>query len=118
MAEEATDGICPPEKDHRKASNPYLSRYGVDSWNQKVRDTPTMKAIVDIEVMVEHIFEESKAHFEGTVYKDNWFFYHDALSLMTAGETVEWMKFKGYYKHWILPQNALNIHIPYFKKVR
>ena len=114
----ALDEDVPAETDHRKATNPYFSRYGASLWKQKVLDTPTMKALVDIQALVEHIYNESKAHFQGTVYEDNWFFYHDALSLMTATETVEWMQREGYYKHWILPENDLNIHIPYFRKVR
>ena len=118
LAQAATEGSCGPDIDHRKATNPYFSRYGASLWKQKVLDTPTMKALVDIQALVEHIYNESKAHFQGTVYEDNWFFYHDALSLMTATETVEWMQSQGYYKHWILPENDLNININYFRKVR
>ena len=115
---EAIPGDPPLDTDHRNASNPYLSRYGVALWKQKVLETATMKALTNVRDLVKHIYEESKAHFQGTVYEDNWFFYHDALSLMTATETVEWMQSQGYYKHWVLPENDLNIHIPYFKKVR
>ena len=117
-ASQAIVGDCPPDKDHRKANNPYLSLYGVPFWRQKVLETPTMKVLLCIRDLVEHIYKETKAHFVGTVYEDNWFFYHDTLSLMTADETVQWMKDMGYYKHWILPENDLNTHIPYFKKVR
>jgi hypothetical protein len=48
------------------------------------------------------------------VYKDDWYFYHDALSLMTAASTVVWMKNKTlvdgttYYSHWLLPKFGLN----------
>jgi hypothetical protein len=34
---------------------------------------------------------------------EQWYFYHDALSQLTAGDSVEWMQEKGYYKHWLLP---------------
>jgi hypothetical protein len=29
---------------------------------------------------------------KGTTHEKDWVFYHDALSLMTANETMEWMK--------------------------
>ena len=34
-------------------------------------------------------------------------FYHDALSLMTAKRTKEWMRQKGYYEKWLLPTESL-----------
>jgi hypothetical protein len=37
----------------------------------------------------------------------SWFFYHDALSLMTAKDTMNWMEDKDYLKYWILPQQDL-----------
>ena len=114
----ALDEDVPAETDHRKATNPHLSRCGVSLWKQKALDTPTMKALVDIRALVEHIYNESKAHFQGTVHEDNWFFCHDALSLMTATETVEWMQREGCCKHWMLPENDLNVNIAYFRKVR
>jgi hypothetical protein len=46
---------------------------------------------------------------KGTLLKEDWKFYHDALSLITAHETVEWMKKTKdsksvtYYEQWILP---------------
>ena len=46
--------------------------------------------------------------FKGTKYQDNWYFYHDALSLLTAKGTVDWMREKNYLKHWILPLGTLN----------
>eukprot|EP00536_Pseudo-nitzschia_multiseries_P003424 jgi/Psemu1/7750/gm1.7750_g len=35
---------------------------------------------------------------------DKGFVYHDALVLMTCADSVSYMKEKGYYKHWILPE--------------
>eukprot|EP00957_Ditylum_brightwellii_P155666 11850048-Ditylum_brightwellii.AAC.1 len=32
----------------------------------------------------------------------------DALSLMTANETIQWMREMGILKHWILPEKNLN----------
>jgi hypothetical protein len=48
--------------------------------------------------MVEHIVVESARIYKGTKHEYDWMFYHDALSLMTAKETVKWMKEKDYLK--------------------
>jgi hypothetical protein len=68
--------------------------------------------------MIEHMIKVSQEVFNGTAYEDNWFFYHDALSLMTAKDTIAWMKEKGYYKHWILPENGLQEDDPDTKKYK
>ena len=54
--------------------------------------------------MIEHIYKESELLYKETIHRDDWWFWHDALSLMTAKETVAWMKEKGYYHHWLLPE--------------
>ena len=45
---------------------------------------------------------------EGTSHAGDFFFYHDALSLMTAKETRKWMSEKGFMKKWLVPQNGVN----------
>ena len=67
----------------------------------------TLSSNVCITEMVQHIYDESKAYFEDRGIED-WWFYHDALSLMTAKDTIEWMKTKGIYDRWILPVLGLN----------
>jgi hypothetical protein len=67
-----------------------------------------LSPFVCISEIVEHIVVESARIYEGTENKDDWMFYHDALSLMTAKETVRWMKEKDYLKHWILPMGGLH----------
>ena len=57
--------------------------------------------------LVDYIFEQTKAKFVGTEYESDFFFYHDALSLMTAKECKKYMEEKGYLKHWILPEQGL-----------
>ena len=42
------------------------------------------------------------------VHKDPWLFYHDALKQLTSKPTVAWMKDKGYYIQWLIPQLGLN----------
>ena len=49
--------------------------------------------------LIDFIFESSKA-----LIGPNYRVYHDALALMTAKDSVQYMKDKGYYDHWILPQ--------------
>jgi len=54
-----------------------------------------------------YIYTESERMFKGTDFEDSWYFYHDALSVMTSASTIEWMKEMGYYERWFLPK--LNI---------
>jgi hypothetical protein len=65
--------------------------------------------------MIEHIVTESALMFKGTKYEDSWVFYHDALSLMTAKETVAWMKEKGFHERWLLPVMGLHSDDPDLK---
>ena len=44
---------------------------------------------------------------------DDFFIVHDALVLMTAKETIDWMKEKNYYHRWLLPMNGLQDVTPY-----
>ena len=85
--------------DHRKADNPYQSRYG-DNWLDNIKLTRQLSAHGDIRDLVLHIVDVTKA--AGKKY-----FYHDALSLMTCKKTMAWMKKEGYLKMWIRPQAGL-----------
>jgi hypothetical protein len=68
-----------------------------------------MSAHTCITDLVEHIVVESEKVMQGTKHENDWVFYHDALSLMTATkEKVERMKKQGHYKCWILPENGLH----------
>lgn len=112
------NGQPPENKDHRKSDNPYESRYG-ESWPQQLWKTLFLNCYSCITDLVEHMVQASNAHFTYTKYKDTWvFFYHDALSLLTAKETIEWMKKKklgnrSYYDCWLLPKHGLNVGTTY-----
>ena len=106
QAQLAKDEKAPTKIDHRKAANPYQSRYG-DEWETVLKKSSYFSSQVVITDYIEHIMHESKKVMQGTKYQDDWYFYHDALSLMTSVKTKEWMKSKGYYKHWILAKNNL-----------
>ena len=67
-----------------------------------------MLPFVCITEMIKHIVADYAKRFEGTEHEDDWFFYHDALSLMTAAANIAWMKEKKYLKIWVLPVNGLN----------
>jgi hypothetical protein len=62
-----------------------------------------LSPFVCITEIVEHIVVETARVYKGTKNEDDWMFYHDALSLMTAKETIRWMQEKDYLKRWILP---------------
>ena len=66
-----------------------------------------MSAYVSIADMIEFMAAESKRVMKGTYHEDDWFFYHDALSLMTAKCTIKWMQKKDYLRRWLLPVNQL-----------
>jgi hypothetical protein len=74
-----------------------------------------MSPYVCVAKMIEHIVAESASMFKGTRYKDSWVFYHDALSLTTAKETVERMKEKGFHERWLLPVMGLHSDDPDLK---
>ena len=39
-----------------------------------------------------HIVIKTRDFFKGTNHEDDWLFYHDALSLLTAKDCIAWMK--------------------------
>ena len=75
-----------PVVDHRAHPNPYQSRYP-DDFIERIRTSSAMKPFVCITRLVSFILEESKRVMQGTIHEDDWYFYHDALSLMTASAT-------------------------------
>eukprot|EP00978_Attheya_sp_CCMP212_P008683 scaffold20425_cov45-Attheya_sp.AAC.1 len=101
--------------DYCKADNPYLAKYGENLWEEMIDGCQFMSSYVCVTKMIEHTIDASAAMFKGTKHEDDWYFYHDALSLMTAKDTIEWMKQKDYYKRWILPVNDLHRNDPSLK---
>ena len=73
-----------------------------------------MKKYMSIRELIKKMYDNSKKVFEGTTHQEDWYFYHDALSQMTANSTVEWMKAEGYYEKWLVPQNGCNDWIAKF----
>ena len=82
-------------KDHRKAKNPYLSRYG-ERWVEKLKSSTAMSKSCCITNLIRFIMNEAEKLMKGSVHKDNFFVFHDALVLMTAKEKINCMRKNGY----------------------
>ena len=100
--------------DNRTADNPYHSKFGVE-WRQHIMKSQTFSHCEGIWNYIEHMMTESANAMKGTIHEDSWMVYHDALSLMTASKTKEWMREKGYLRRWILPTSNLYDGLPEVK---
>ena len=81
-------------KDHRKAKNTYLSSYG-ERWVEKLKSTTAMSKFCCITNLISFVMNESYKLIKGSVNEDYFYIVHDALVLITAKETINWMKHKG-----------------------
>ena len=45
-----------------------------------------------IKYLVMHIISKARYLYKRTNHEDDWLLYHDALSLMTAKDCINWMK--------------------------
>ena len=90
-------GTPPPKVDYRTFENPYKAKFG-DDWETVVGQATMLKPYVCVTEMVQHIHDESARMFLGTKFEDTWFFYHDALTLMCAKDTIQWMKEQKIYE--------------------
>jgi hypothetical protein len=114
QASNCSEESKPEVQDYRASDNPYQARYG-DEWEEKIGATCFMSAYVCVTHLVEWIVSSCKEMFKGTTHEEDWVFYHDALSQLTAKETINWMKAKGYYDRWIHPVNELHQDQPDLK---
>ena len=102
--------------DHRKADNPYLSKFGEQHWLRHLKESSKMKSVALITDYVDHIWKESERVMQGTKHQDDWYVFHDALKIMTSKANKAWMQEKGYLKRWILPSEDLYDHDRQLKK--
>ncbi len=93
--------------DHRKASEPYKSRFP-DDHEAKIAASGGLAAHVCVTELVRHIYRASAAVMVGTVYEDDWRWYHDALPQLTAKCTVDWMRANGFLAKMVRPDAGLN----------
>jgi hypothetical protein len=89
---------------------------GEPEWKHQIQKVEQMSQYICVTQLVEHIVVESAKQFVSTKFEESWVFYHDALSLMTGTDTIEWMKQQDYLKQWILPVNELHQDDPMLKK--
>lgn len=101
---------APAEEDHRLAidGNPYRSRYK-DDWEEEIQKHSALSSYSCVKFLVWHMYLECSAHFKKHPPPSGfWHFYHDALSLMCAGDCEDWMKRVGIWKHWLLPTDGFS----------
>ena len=110
----AMQGDCPfPTVDHRLASNPYQSKYGGE-WEHHLKSSAALSPYLCITDLILYMCTECKRLMIGTAHKRSWYFYHDALSQITATDTKLWMRNTNFdgkpiYERWFIPKNDLNI---------
>ena len=61
-----------------------------------------MSKLCCITDLIRFMMKEAENLTKGSVYEDDLFIVHDALVLMTAKETIEWMKEKNFFHFWLL----------------
>ena len=69
-------------KDHRKAKNLYLSRYG-ERWVDKLNSSTAMSKFCCITNLIRLMINEPEKLMKGSVHEDDLFIVHNALVLMT-----------------------------------
>ena len=102
----------PSTRDNRKAKNPYLLRYG-ERWVEKLKLSSSMSKFCCITDLIRFMMKEADNLIKGFVHEDDFFIVHDALVLMSAKETIKWMKEKNCFHRWFLPMNGLQDGTPY-----
>jgi hypothetical protein len=118
----AIPGPPPAKVDFQKFNNPYLAKYRdallqcEPKWKHQIKKCHQMSQYACVTQLVQHIVMESSKLFIGTEFEDTWVFYHNALSLMTGNNMVEWMGQQDYLQRWILPVNKLHQHDPALSK--
>ena len=63
--------------------------------------------------MIRFMIKEAEKLMKGSVHEDYLFIVHDALVLMTAKETIKWMKYNNNFYYWLLPMNGLQDGTPF-----
>ena len=82
---------------------------------------PALSPLRPVSDLVDFMVDECERLMAGTVHERDWFFYHDALSLLTSKECRQYMRdtYKGgtsVYDRWLIPKNNLNLNTLYHEK--
>ena len=72
-------------KEHMKAKNPYLSKYG-EIWVNKPKSSTAMYKFCCITDLIRFMMNEADKLMKGSVHEDYLFIFHNALVLITAKE--------------------------------
>ena len=80
---------------------------------KKLKSSNAMSKFCCITNLIRFMMNEVEKLMEGSVHEDDFFIVHDALVLITAMETINWMRQKEYLHQWLLPPNGLQYHTPY-----
>ena len=73
----------PSFMDHRKAKNPYISRYG-ERWVEKLKSSTAIPEFCCITDLIRFMMNEAEKLMKGSVYEDDFFIVHNAFVLITA----------------------------------
>mmetsp|Transcript_32653 Transcript_32653/g.64725 ORF Transcript_32653/g.64725 Transcript_32653/m.64725 type:complete len:231 (+) Transcript_32653:1189-1881(+) len=83
----------------------------VQKWEKKLEEIAGDTAIEPPQHLIDHrlaenpyIYTETENIMKGTPHEKDWYFFHDALSLMTSADPIAWMERMGYYDRWLLPK--------------
>ena len=83
IAFQTLPGNPPPSfRDHRKAKNPYISKYG-EIWVDKLKSSIAMSKFCYITDLIRFMMNESEELMKGSVHEENFFIVHNYLVLMT-----------------------------------
>ena len=58
----------------------------------KLKSSTAMSKFVCITDLIRFMMDEAENLMKGSVHEDDFYIVHDALVLMTAKETINWMK--------------------------
>ena len=79
----------------------------------KLKSSTTMSRFCCITDIIRFVMNEAEKLMKGSVHKDYFFIFQDALVLMIAKEKINWMIKNGYLHLWLLPLNGLQDGTPY-----
>ena len=72
-----------------------------------------MSKFLCITDLIRFMMKEADNLIKRSVHEDDLFIVYDALVLMTAKETIKWVKEKNCFHRWFLPINVLQDRTPY-----
>ena len=79
----------------------------------KLKSSTAMSKFCCITDLIHFMMNEAEKLIKGSVHEDDFYIIHNALVLMTAKETINWMKQKGYLHCLLLLLNGLQDGTPY-----